>query len=188
MTAGPFTVGDFRTISGLAIEAWRAGAEQDWTVPAGTLEWSCWTTADHTVDCVFSYAVFLASRKQDAYPLLGEVHAPPEATPHDLVNNLETVCRLLVGTIEEAPPGTRAILYRRPEVTTGDRDEFAARGALELSLHTHDISTGLGVPFHPPADLAERLREAVRDWKGGVTPRTDDPWSDLLERSGRARL
>jgi hypothetical protein len=41
----------------------------------GTLEWSCFKTADHTVDCVFSYAFFLASRRTDRYPPFGELHA-----------------------------------------------------------------------------------------------------------------
>lgn len=120
----PFTAEDFAALSAFALDAWQSGLARDWSVPAGTLEWSCFETADHTIDCVFSYAFFLASRARTAYPPFGEVHALPEASPADLVDPLRELC--------------------------------------------------------------QRLMDHTADWPFGEVVRTDDPWSDLLQRSGRA--
>jgi hypothetical protein len=184
----PFTTADFDELSKLVVEAWESGLDRDWSVPAGTLEWSCFTTADHTIDCVFSYALFLASRRRDMYPPFTELHALPGAGPSDLVNGLQAVCTMLVAVVAEAGPGTEAIMWGRIG-GLGESRDFAARGGHELILHAHDVCTGLGVPFDPPRDLCERLRDHTREWPVGpeVAP-TDDPWSDLLERSGRQRL
>lgn len=185
----PFTAADFDELSRLVVEAWQSGLDRDWSVPAGTLEWSCFTTADHTVDCVFSYALFLASRRQDRYPPFTELHALPEATPADIVNGLRAVSTMLLAVIAEAPPATRSVISGPPFLATGTPQDFAARGGLELILHAHDVCTGLGIRFEPPRDLCERLRESTGTWPIGpdVSP-TDDQWSDLLQRSGRARL
>ena len=184
----PFTAADFDELSRLVIDAWESGLDHDWSVPAGTLEWSCFTTADHTVDCVFSYALFLASRRQDQYPPFTELHTLPGAIPADVVNGLHAVSTMLLAVIAEAPPGTRAVISSPPFLATGTPQDFAARGGLELILHAHDVCTGLGVPFDPRRDLCERLLESTRTWPIGpeVDP-TDDPWSDLLQRSGRPR-
>jgi hypothetical protein len=185
---GPFTPEDFAEVSALAIAAWTAGLERDWSAPAGTLEWSCFTTADHTVDGVFSYALDLASGRLDVYPPFCELHALDGATPSDLVNGLLAVCTMLSAVIAAAPADARAVLFGLAQFGHGDPQDFAARGALELILHTYDVCTGLGVPFDPSREMCARLREHTRDWPGvRDTPATDDPWSDVLERSGRPR-
>jgi hypothetical protein len=66
-----FTTDDFQELSNLVVESWTEGADRDWTVPAGTVEWTCTKTADHAVDCVYAPAVLLASRRLDAYPEVG---------------------------------------------------------------------------------------------------------------------
>jgi hypothetical protein len=186
---GPFTADDFAELSAQVVAAWTAGLDRDWSAPAGTLEWTCVATADHTIDCVFSYALFLASRRDDVYPPFTELHALPGATPSDLVNGLLAVCTMLSAVIAAAPPDARAVIFGLGALGLGDPRDFAARGALELILHAHDVGTGLGVPFDPPRDLCARLREHTRDWPGvRDTHATDDPWSDLLARSGRARV
>jgi hypothetical protein len=43
---GPFTVDDFDHLSQLVIDLWGSAVDRDWSVPAGALEWSCFTTAD----------------------------------------------------------------------------------------------------------------------------------------------
>ena len=115
------------------MEAWESGLDRDWSVPAGTLEWSCFTTADHTVDCVFSYALFLASRRQDTYPNFTELHALPGASPADLLYGLRAVCTMLTGRrhdrgarcarrhldAKRRPNGTRGRL-RRPRRARAD--------------------------------------------------------------------
>ncbi len=183
-----FTVADFEQLSRLVLDAWRSGLDRDWSTPAGTLEWSCWKTADHTVDCVFSYALFLASRKQDAYPNFGELHALPDATPADILDGLRAVTTMLAAVIVTAPPEARAVIQEWPRVEAGTPQDFAARGALEMTLHAHDVCSGLGVRFEPPQDLCQRLRDHTRGWSGSVPIEpTGDAWSDLLEQSGRPR-
>ena len=165
-----------------AIAAWSAVPDDRWHEPAGTLEWSRFETADHTIDCVFSYAFFLASRVQDAYPAFGEVHAEDGATPHDLVDGLRAMTNLLAGAVTTAPPQTRSIIWRRPEVTTGAPNDFAARGAHELAVHTHDICAGTNVAFDPPRDVCQRLywRPASRPGRQhpGERPWHPHRWSD----------
>jgi hypothetical protein len=199
---GPFRREDLDEVAALVVAQWRAGLDRDWSVPAGTLEWSCARTADHTVDSVLAVAFFLASRKEDGYPEWGwgELTMGSDVAPAHLVDGLEAVCRVLSGVIATAPPGTRAALRRFPQVETGAPDDFAARGALELVLHGADVCAGLGLPLVPPADLARRLLDHVGDWLWvdgrsspptvapiGARARTDDPWSDLLEATGRPR-
>jgi hypothetical protein len=183
-----FTVDDFDAVGKLALDAWWWGAELDWSVTAGTLEWSCFTTADHTIDCVFSYAFFLASRRQDRYPNFTELHALPGASPTDLLYGLQGACIMLSSVIRTAAPDVRAIIRYRPQPETGSPADFAARGAHELILHAYDVCIGLGIAFDPPRELCQRLRDHTSDWPYQRTiEQTDDPWSDLLERSGRPR-
>lgn len=183
---GPFTVDDFDVVASLVLAAWASAVTRDWSVPAGTLEWSCWTTADHTVDCVFSYALFLASRQQDSYPKLGELHAEADATPADLVTGLRSVSTMLSSVVRTAPADARAIIWMRNGGEVAGPVHFAARGAHELILHGHDVCAGLGVAFDPPRDLCQRLWDHTHAWGVfGETDPTGDPWPDLLTRSGR---
>jgi hypothetical protein len=190
VTDGPaserFTVADFEVVGALVLEAWASAVDLDWSVPAGSLEWSCLQTADHTIDCVFSYALFFASRKQDAYPNFGELHALPGATPSDMIDGLRAVDTMLAAVIATAPPDATAVIFGTADAGLGGPDDFAARGAHELILHGHDVCTGLGLRLDPPRDVCRRLLDHTSRWPR-VPPveRTDDPWSDLLERSGR---
>ena len=186
---GPFTAADFSELSGLAVAAWTAGLDRDWSAPAGTLEWSCFQTADHAIDCVFSYALFLASRRPDVYPPFTELHALPGATPRDLVNGMAAVCEMLASAIAHAPADARAVIFGLGDLGLGTPQDFAARGGLELILHAHDVCTGLDVAFAPDRALCARLRDHTRDWPGvRDIPATDDAWSDVLARSGRPRV
>jgi hypothetical protein len=184
---GPFTADDFATVGALVLDAWASGVGLDWSVPAGSLEWSCLFTADHTIDCVFSYALFLGSRKQDTYPNFGELHALPDATPADMIDGLRAVNAMLSGVIAIAPPDATANIFGGLPTVGGPAD-FAARGADELILHGHDVCAGLGLALDPPADVCRRLLDHTATWPGiAAVERTDDPWGDLLLRSGRSR-
>lgn len=182
----PFTVDDFEALADLVIASWAAGADRDWGAPAGTLEWTCLFTADHTIDCVFSYALFLASRKTDWYPNFGELHANEGAGPADMVEGLRAVCNMLSATIRCAPPDVQAVIWLKPSVATGSPQDFASRGALELILHAQDVASGLGLAFEPPHELCRRLwRATLERTHTGSQDATDDAWADLLVRSGR---
>jgi len=191
-----FSSRDLESLSALVSSAWRSGFTRDWSVSAGTLEWTCTKTADHAVDTVLAPAIFLASRKLDRYPELGwNTRMGPDARPEQLVEGLETATRILTAVIDAAPPGTRAVIRRRPEVQTAGPQDFAPRAGLELILHAHDVCSGLAIEFEPPTGLCARLREHTRNWPAwGLSqptwtepPNTNDPWSDLLQASGRHR-
>jgi hypothetical protein len=186
----PFTVTDLRTAGDLLLDRWAGAEARDWFVPAGALEWDCHRTADHLVDCVFSYALFLGSGKRDGYPRFGELHALAGAGPADLVDGLRAVLTMLTAVIGTAPSSAEAVIWPRPAVTLGGPADFAARGGLELVLHAHDVCSGLGMPYEPDADACRRLFAHTVDWPGHhheVVP-TADAWADLIERSGRPRL
>jgi hypothetical protein len=188
-----FTVDDLYALSDLVAVAWTSAADRDWSVQAGTVEWSCTKTADHAVDCVYAPAFFLASRKLDGYPDVGlDLEIGPDADPARLVQSLGIATRVLAAVVNDAGPEARAVIFRRPEILTGAPQDFLPRGAMELILHSHDVCTGLDVPFEPPADLCHRLREHTRPWPMWTVAwngldRTDDPWADLLTGSGRQR-
>lgn len=188
-----FTVDDVMELTDLVATTWSSAAERDWSVPAGTVEWSCTKTADHAVDCVYAPAFFLASRRTDGYPDVGiDLTLGDGATPKLLVQSLQIACRILVAVVNDAEADVRAVIFRRPSVRTAPPQDFVPRGALELALHAHDVCTGLQVPFEPPAELCERLREHVRPWPmwtlaWNALGCSGDPWGDLLMSSGRHR-
>ncbi len=185
-----FTVEDLEAVGDLALTAWSSALDRDWSLPAGTLEWSCLATADHTIDCVFSYALFLASRKTDGYPAFDELRALPDAGPADMVDGLRAVVGMLAATIRVAPPDARATIFwggGGSNARVAGPAAFAPRGGLELALHAHDVCSGLRVAFAPPADVCARLLESTAGWpgEGALDAPTGDPWTDLLVRSGR---
>ena len=190
----PFTREDLDQLASVVADAWRSGLDRDWSVRAGTLDWSCTRTADHMIDAVMAVAWFLASRRRDSYPDWGgsSMTLGPDARPADLVEAHESVSRLVSGIVLATPPDVRAIIWRRPQPEARPASDFPARAALEMLLHGHDVCTGLGVPFAPPADLCDRLRHHTRTWPHWSTPAwhpptlTANPLEDLLAASGRA--
>jgi hypothetical protein len=104
----------------------------------------------------------------------------------------ESVGRVLSAVIATTSPDVVAVIWRWPRVTVRPPVDFAARGALELLLHGHDVCAGLSVPLEPPNDLCTRLINHTRGWPHwtapgwGPPPRTGDGWADLLAGSGRA--
>jgi hypothetical protein len=190
-----FTVEDLYELSSLVSQAWMSAADRDWSVHAGTLEWSCMRTADHAVDCVYAPVFFLASQRTDAYPDVGlDLTLGDRATPALLVQSLGIATHMLAGVVNDADPDVRAIIFRRPGMLVGAPADFIPRAGMELILHAHDVCAGLAVPFEPPQALARRLREHTRPWPmwggsivWGVLQGTEDPWGDLLSASGRHR-
>jgi len=191
-----FTRHHLDQLVGTVSDSWRAGADRDWSVRAGTLEWSCRQAADHAVDCTVAPAFFLASRKTDSFPDMGQwaFTVGPEATPAQLIQALEVAGRVLAAVVADAPPSTKAVIRRRPTVQSAPAADFLPRGALELILHAHDVCSGLAVPFEPSAELCTALIAHTADWPWGrAAPGwrkpvpTSDPWGELLSASGRSR-
>lgn len=184
-----FGADDLGRLSELVSDVWLSAADADWSVPAGTLEWPCLATADHAVDCVYAPAFFLASRRLDRYPEAGSnLELRESASPEALVESLAIATRVLSSVVTLADEDEEAILFQRPQPITGRPPDFVPRAGVELILHAHDVCSGLGVSFEPPADLVHRLREHTRPWPLWDDLGTSaDPWADLLAASGRSR-
>lgn len=166
-----------------ALRILRDSVEQDWSRVAGTLEWTCWQTVDHTIDCVFSYSMQVAARAQSGYLPFNELHAMPEASARDLVEGLGAVGRMLIGVVRGAPADTSA----SDGVVVLELSDWCARAAYEIGLHTHDVTTGLGIQWRLPGDLCRSIVASPVLWMLDRTAAAaePDPWKGLLIGSGR---
>jgi hypothetical protein len=160
---------------------------RDWSVPAGTLDWSCTQTTEHVIDCVFSYALQLSSRTTQGLLPFGELRALPEASPEDLVIGLGAVGEMFASLLSAVPSEAEAsdgLVVLFP-------DDWAARGAYEVLLHSHDILHGLGIAFDPPSAICAWVAESPKLWmldRARVVEAIGEPWKGLLLGSGRSPL
>jgi hypothetical protein len=150
---------------------------KDWTVPAGPVEWSCWTTAAHVAHDLLAYAGQLAARPADAY-LPFDVNVRPGIPPHDVLRVIAASGALLSCALAKAGPDVRAWHWGATDPTG-----FAAMGVAEVLLHTHDITQGLGVRWLLPGRCAPR-------WSCVSSPmlRRVDTAQVLLWCTGRSEL
>ncbi|BCJ69144.1 maleylpyruvate isomerase N-terminal domain-containing protein [Polymorphospora rubra] len=149
----------------------------DWQVPAGTLDWTCWTTAAHIAHDLLAYAGQLTGRPDTGY-LPFDLRVHDTATPADLLQVITACGGLLHAALTTAGPDTRAWHFG-----PCDPAGFAAMGVAETVLHTHDITTGLGVPWQPPQELCAGVLERLFP-----DAPTGDPARVLLWTTGRAPL
>ncbi|MEU7774681.1 maleylpyruvate isomerase N-terminal domain-containing protein [Micromonospora taraxaci] len=126
----------------------RPHRERDWSVPAGTLTWSCWTTAAHVAHDLLAYAGQVTGRPDDAY-LPYDLRVSPDASPAQTLTVVRACAGMLAAVVDATPPDARAWHYG-----PCDPAGFAAMGVAETLLHTHDITLGLGVPWQPPQRLS----------------------------------
>ncbi|MGR4882927.1 maleylpyruvate isomerase N-terminal domain-containing protein [Streptomyces sp. LARHCF249] len=120
----------------------------DWEVPAGSLDWSCWTTAAHVAHDLTAYAAQVASRAPSHYLPL-DLRVRPGTPPAEVLTVVSASARLLSAAVAAAEPADRAWHWG-----PCDPGGFAAMGVAELLLHTYDIAQGLSLPWLPPPDLA----------------------------------
>lgn len=178
-----------RTMSGDQVEAavascaatLRTALDRDWdAVGAAGLEWSCRTTAFHIAEDFAAYASRLAGRAQDRLPL--RITLPEGTDNAGLLQVIEATGALLAAAVRTTPPGVRA--FHPVHFGSADREGFAAMGVAEALLHTHDIARGLGLPYEPPAELAE----SVLTWLFPHVQPGPAPWPTLLWATGRGEL
>ncbi|MEV6110060.1 maleylpyruvate isomerase N-terminal domain-containing protein [Streptomyces sp. NPDC051940] len=175
----PDTPAALRAAVAASAEALRPATGADWTVRAGGLEWDCARTAVHLADVLFSYAAQLATRAPHAY-VPACVGAEDGATPDGLVEAVRATGTMLAAVAETAPPGARG--YHRTGMASAA--DFAAMGAVEVLAHTHDLATGLGLDFDPPAGVCS----AVLDRLFPGMPEGAGPWETFLWATGRGEL
>jgi hypothetical protein len=152
-------------------------AAQDWAVPAGPLEWTCWQTAAHVGHDLLAYAGQLAAQASHAY-LPCDLNVRPTASPTELLQVVGACGRLLSSALATSSPSARAWHWG-----PCDPEGFAAMGVAETLLHTYDITRGLSVEWLPPAPLSA----AVLDRLFPAAP-PGDPSQVILWCTGRADL
>ncbi|HZG06951.1 MAG TPA: DinB family protein [Streptomyces sp.] len=189
----PVTADDLDRAVRLAAAALREVPADGWDDRAGTLEWSRWETVEHLGDDLFAYAAQLGSGGSPPdgnVPFAWEsrrpggpanaVHADRAAGPEGLLRVLEACGALLAAVVRTTSPDVRA----HHVFGASDPEGFAAMGIVETLVHTHDVTLGPGLPWHPPADLCARvLARLFPD-----VPAATDPWPALLWATGRGDL
>jgi hypothetical protein len=150
---------------------------EDWTVPAGPLEWTCWQTAAHVGHDLIAYAGQLAAEPANAY-LQFDLSVRPTASPAELLQVIIACGGLLGSALATAKPTLRAWHWG-----PCDPEGFAAMGVGEILLHTHDITQGLSIDWRLPTPLCV----AVLDRLFPSTP-SGDPAQVLLWCTGRGDL
>lgn len=171
------TGADVRAAAAELTRALNGATDQDWTVRAGDLEWTCWTTAAHMAHDLAGYAGQVTGQPSTGYlPFDLRVHA--DATPAELLAVATAAAGLLAAVVDTADPDSRAWHWG-----PCDPGGFAAMGVAEILLHTHDLTRGLGLRWSPPAGLcAAVLRRLFPDAPAG------EPVPVLLWMTGRAPL
>lgn len=151
--------------------------ERDWSVPAGSLEWSCRETAAHVAHDLLAYAGQLAGRPEEEY-LPFDLAVRPEASPRHVLDVVTACGGLLGSAARTAGPEARGWHWG-----PCDRTGFAAMGTAETLLHTHDITQGLHVPWRlPETQCSAILRRLFPEAPPG------DPAQVLLWCTGRGEL
>lgn len=154
-----------------------AHTAKGWTVPAGSLEWTCWQTAAHVAHDLLAYAGQVAGRPDGAYLPL-DLRVRPTASPGEVLQVVAACGGLLSSALATADPSLRAWHWG-----SCDAEGFAAMGVAETLLHTYDITQGLGVHWLPPAaPSAAVLDRLFPDAPPG------DPARVLLWCTGRGEL
>jgi hypothetical protein len=158
-------------------------ADRDWEVPAGSLEWTCWQTVDHTIDCVHSFALQIGAQADSNFLPFVPMHAESTATPSDLIVGLRSVSALLVAIARDCPEDRTA----SDGIVTLTLADWRARTAYEVALHTYDVVVGLGGSFSISDELADAIIGSQALWMLDRTPLEGGSgrWSGLVEGSGR---
>ena len=184
---------DVESVVAYAADTLGEGLGQDWHVPAGDLEWTCWETIEHTADDLFAYAAQLGPRRppRDTHvPFVCEprrpggpastIFADPEGGNAGLVQVLEASGAFLSSMVKTVPPAVRA----HHIFGLADPEGFAAMGILEVLVHMYDVTAGLGLNWKPDQDMCARvLTRLFPDVEQAA-----DPWVAMLWATGRISL
>ncbi|MFK4089309.1 hypothetical protein ACI2LF_34675 [Kribbella sp. NPDC020789] len=171
------TADDLDTATTCVVDALRPTVDQDWSGPAGTLDWSCRATAEHIAQAHLHWATQLAVAAQTKY-VRWSASAQELAPPAGVLDFLEAAGRILALVVRATPPVVRA--YHPWGI--GDAEGFTAMACVESLIHGHDLTSTLSTPLTPPADLCARI--LARAFPHEPHP-TSDPWLNLRLLTGR---
>ena len=177
------TDGELAETLSAAFSALEQVADQDWAQLAGSLEWTCWQTIDHTIDCAHSFALQIGAEADSGFLPFAPMHAEATASSVDLLNGLRGVSALLVAVTRESPQDLTA----SDGIATLTIADWRSRAAYEVALHTYDVVTGLGGSFSLSDELAASIIASEALWMYDRTGRQGATGSlvGLVEGSGR---
>jgi len=156
----------------------REQVDDDWTRPAGSLEWDIRSTVEHVASGIAKYSLYLSSRVSRFVALRSVAFA--EATNDDLLWALHSVSLSLAETAAGAPPGARGFHVDG----MADAEGFLSMGCTEILVHGADVAAGFGVEFEPGEDMCRRVASRLFPW----APADTGGWATLLWATGRAAL
>jgi hypothetical protein len=180
------TADDFALLLDIVLRALGDVVDEDWSKPARDLDWTCWQTVDHTIDCVFSYALQIAAQAQSGLLPFGELHAQPSAAPGDLVIGLRGVGTMFLAVVRNSPADAVAA----DGVLMLDLSDWCARAAYEVGLHGYDVVSGLDGELQLPAELCRSIiaSPSLLTLDRDRAHAASDPWTGLLVGSGRGAV
>lgn len=178
----PITGDDLDVAVTAVVATLRAGVDREWSVPAGSLEWSCRETVDHICHCLISYSAQVAVQASTHY-VRTFCRARLETSTTDLIEVVEACGRILAMVVRDAAPSMRAW----HPFGSSDPEGFAGSGCIETLLHGYDIASGLDLTLAPPPDVCERVLTRMFPEQAGDLAEVD-PWTALLWATGRSDL
>jgi hypothetical protein len=166
-----------------AFSALEKVVERDWARLADSLEWTCWQTIDHTIDCVHSFALQIGAQADSGFLPFAPMHAEATATPSDLIEGLRGVSALLVAIARDSPQDQTA----SDGIVSLTIADWRARTAYEVALHTYDVVLGFGGSFSLSDELAASIIGSPALWMLDRTrvQGVSGSWTGLVEGSGR---
>lgn len=162
-------------VADVVVQSLSPFVEADWSVRAGSLEWSVERTISHMIGAPAKYTLYLASQSPRFIALTCSRFE--DATQAEMIESIRPVAKGLANVARWTPPGTTAFHADGPQAPTG----FVTMACVELLAHTHDALEGLGGHFHPPDELAR----AVLEVSFPHMSRCDAAWAALIEATGR---
>jgi len=174
------TADDLDTAVSCVVDALRPTVDQDWSKPAGSLDWTCRATAEHLAQAHLHWASQLAVAAPTQY-VRWSATAQQLAPPAGVLDFVEAAGRILALVVRAAPPQTRA--YHPWGI--GDPEGFTAMACTESLIHGHDLTSTLAEPLTPPADLCARLLARAFPHEPHLA---DDPWLTLRWLTGRTQI
>jgi hypothetical protein len=152
--------------------------EDAWSAKAGELDWSCRRALDHIPDALLFFAGHLALRAEHRLPSVR--NGDPERSPAELLAVLEASAAIVARLIAGMGPEERAF----HPAGMADRTGYLAIACEEVTMHTHDLAQGLGLPYAPPADLAAKIVARLFPW----APNEVSAWEALQWSTGHIAL
>jgi hypothetical protein len=176
--AEPVTPEHVRRAAAICRSTLTPALEEDWSVPAGALTWTCRETLDHVSDALGFYCGQLSTHADSQRPRFR--NGDPGATIPALFDAIDSGVAMLGAIATANPPPVRA--FHR--MGFSDAEGFLAMACEEILVHTWDIAQGLGLTLAAPEDLSRAVLHRIFPW----APTDSSAWESQLWCSDRIAL